>query len=316
MTNYQKRKEKNDEYRSKIMRFTFQLSLGDGEVRDWFEQQPEKGAYLKDLILRDKAERLGYREQKSAEPDKAGDYEIIQSIRMGGRVLLMGFNPKDETYMTCYQQYSFLGETIYPEAVASKDYLEIANTFIERLQMQLEKAKEFRAARNIPQVVLGAEDCLPQSEESFQGKLIVVRSSSLAPEYRTADCQLGFAISGFGCTPGSRGCAVFFQELYFGISIECEVIDADHTWQAVMVADVVDMSFKMGNAFFKCREIFLAQIRQIDTAVVFEGTNSDNDNGAVGAQSGFPANDIDKFLCPQIGAETAFGDYVIGQFQC
>lgn len=99
MTNYQKRKEKNDEYRNKIMRFTFQLSLGDTEVREWFEQQPEKGAYLKDLILRDKAERLGYREQKSAEPDKAGDYEIIQSIRMGGRVLLMGFNPKDETYL-------------------------------------------------------------------------------------------------------------------------------------------------------------------------------------------------------------------------
>lgn len=60
MTNYQKRKEKNDEYRSKIMRFTFQLSLGDTEVREWFERQPEKGAYLKDLILRDKAERLGY----------------------------------------------------------------------------------------------------------------------------------------------------------------------------------------------------------------------------------------------------------------
>ena len=49
MTNYQKRKEKNDEYRSKIMRFTFQLSLGDTEVREWFERQPEKGAYLKDL---------------------------------------------------------------------------------------------------------------------------------------------------------------------------------------------------------------------------------------------------------------------------
>ena len=168
MTNYQKRKEKNDEYRSKIMRFTFQLSLGDTEVREWFEQQPEKGAYLKDLILRDKAERLGYREQKSAEPDKAGDYEIIQSIRMGGRVLLMGFNPKDETYMTCYQQYNFLGETMYPEALACKSYLEIAETFLNRLQAQVEKVKAFRAAR------------------------------------------------GFGCTPGSRGCAVFFQELYSG----------------------------------------------------------------------------------------------------
>ena len=150
MTNYQKRKEKNDEYRSKIMRFTFQLSLGDTEVREWFEQQPEKGAYLKDLILRDKAERLGYREQKSAEPDKAGEYEIIQSIRMGGRVLLMGFNPKDETYMTCYQQYNFLGETMYPEALACKSYLEIAETFLNRLQAQVEKVKAFRAARNVP----------------------------------------------------------------------------------------------------------------------------------------------------------------------
>ena len=202
MTNYQKRKGKNDEYRSKIMRFTFQLSLGDGEVRDWFEQQPEKGAYLKDLILRDKAERLGYREQKSAEPDKAGDYEIIQSIRMGGRVLLMGFNPKDETYMTCYQQYNFLGETMYPEALACKSYLEIAETFLNRLQAQVEKVKAFRAARNVPYAVLGVDDCLPPSEGSLQGKLIVLRPTSLAPEYRTADCQLGRA--------------VYFEELYSG----------------------------------------------------------------------------------------------------
>lgn len=80
------------------MRFTFQLSLGDGEVRDWFEQQPEKGAYLKDLILRDKAERLGYREQESAEPDKAGDYEIIQSIRMGGAFCLWGSTQRTKLY--------------------------------------------------------------------------------------------------------------------------------------------------------------------------------------------------------------------------
>lgn len=96
MTNYQKRKEKNDEYRSKIMRFTFQLSLGDGEVREWFEQQPEKGAYLKDLILRDKAEQLGYGEQKAPKPRKAGDYEIMQEIRMGGRVCSWAFIRRTE----------------------------------------------------------------------------------------------------------------------------------------------------------------------------------------------------------------------------
>ena len=216
MTNYQKRKEKNDEYRSKIMHFTFQLSLGDGEVREWFEQQPEKGAYLKDLILRDKVEQLGYGEQKAPKPRKAGDYEIMQEIRMGGRVLLMGFHPKDGTYMTCYEQYNFLGEKTYPEAVASKSYLEIADTFTKRLQAQVEKIKAFRASRNAPQAVLGAEDCLPQSEESLQGKLIIIRPSSLAPEYRTADCQLGFAMGGFGCSPGARGRAVYFEELYSG----------------------------------------------------------------------------------------------------
>lgn len=68
----------------------------------------------------------------------------------------------------------------------------------------------------IPYAVLGAEACLPPSEESLQGKLIVLRPTSLAPEYRTADCQLGFALSGFGCTPGARGRAVYFEELYSG----------------------------------------------------------------------------------------------------
>ena len=105
---------------------------------------------------------------------------------------------------------------MYPEALACKSYLEIAETFLNRLQAQVEKVKAFRAARNVPYAVLGAEACLPPSEESLQGKLIVLRPTSLAPEYRTADCQLGFALSGFGCAPDARGRAVYFEELYSG----------------------------------------------------------------------------------------------------
>ena len=125
MTNYQKRKAKNDEYRSRIKRFTLQFSLGDGEAREWFEQQPEQGTYLKGLILRDKAEQLGYREQKASTPRRAGDYEIIQSIRMGGMTMLIGYNPTDTTYMTCYQDYDFLGNERFSEAIGSKSYVEI-----------------------------------------------------------------------------------------------------------------------------------------------------------------------------------------------
>ena len=53
------RKAKYDAYRKKIRRFTFQLSLHDAEVRDWFERQPNKGDYLKRLILEDKHRELG-----------------------------------------------------------------------------------------------------------------------------------------------------------------------------------------------------------------------------------------------------------------
>ena len=52
---YSQHKEQFDRYRNKVLRFTFQLSLQDGEVREWFERQPNKGAYLKRLILEDKA---------------------------------------------------------------------------------------------------------------------------------------------------------------------------------------------------------------------------------------------------------------------
>lgn len=55
---YAQRKEKLDEYRSKVMRFTFQLSIHDKEVREYFESQPDKGEYLKRLILDDKERRI------------------------------------------------------------------------------------------------------------------------------------------------------------------------------------------------------------------------------------------------------------------
>ena len=47
----------SDKYRKKIRRFTLQFNLKDTEAREWFEQQENPGAYLKELILKDKAEK-------------------------------------------------------------------------------------------------------------------------------------------------------------------------------------------------------------------------------------------------------------------
>ena len=50
----------------------------------------------------------------------AGDYEIMQSFRMGGATMLIGYNPGDATYMTCYQDYDFLGNERFSEAIGSE----------------------------------------------------------------------------------------------------------------------------------------------------------------------------------------------------
>lgn len=130
-----------------------------------------------------------------AVPEMAGDYEILQSVRLGGRMMLLGYNPRDKEmpYMTCYQQYNLLGEKIFPQAVAGDNYVEILQIFLNRLQDQQKAVAEFREKRAVPIEVLGAEHCRERGEkESLEGKLVILRPTSLAAEYRTADCQLGY----------------------------------------------------------------------------------------------------------------------------
>lgn len=162
----------------------------------------------------------------------AGDYEIMQSFRMGGATMLIGYNPGDATYMTCYQDYDFLGNERFSEAIGSESYVEIMDVFLQRLQEQTEKVRAFQVERAMPVTVLGREYCLPCSDESLEGKLVIIRPASLAPEYRTADCQFGYALGGFGCTPGARGRAVYFKELYSGEECRWDITDvlgvADH----------------------------------------------------------------------------------------
>ena len=164
----------------------------------------------------------------SNKKEMAGDYEILQSIRLGGALMVLGYHPKDKdaAYMTSYQKTNFLGDLVYTEVVSNADYLEVMRIFVERLQDQAAKVKAFRASRNVPFSTLGVEHCRRRgNDESLAGKLIILRPSSMAPEYRTADCQLGFAVGGFGCSPGAGGRAVYFRELYSGEECRWEVGD-------------------------------------------------------------------------------------------
>ena len=78
--------------------------------------------------------------------EMAGDYEILQAVRLGGKEVLLGYNPKDgcAPYMTSYRVVNFFGDYIYPEAIAGNDYLEIMQAFLNRVQEQAKVVEQFR----------------------------------------------------------------------------------------------------------------------------------------------------------------------------
>lgn len=60
---HENRKSAQENYRHRVRRFTFQFSLKDTEALEWFEAQPDKGKYLKELILADKQQQLQKRQE-------------------------------------------------------------------------------------------------------------------------------------------------------------------------------------------------------------------------------------------------------------
>lgn len=104
--------------------------------------------------------------------EMAGDYEILQAVRLGGKEVLLGYNPKDgcAPYMTSYRAANFLGDYTYPETIAGTDYLEIMRAFLNRVQEQAKVVAQFREKRNVPIETLDREHCRERGEkESLEG---------------------------------------------------------------------------------------------------------------------------------------------------
>lgn len=55
----ERRRTAQEDYRHRVLRFNLQFNLKDAEAREWFERHENKGEYLKNLILADKAAKTG-----------------------------------------------------------------------------------------------------------------------------------------------------------------------------------------------------------------------------------------------------------------
>ena len=158
----------------------------------------------------------------SDEKRMAGDYEIIQSVYIGDREIVVGENQADSDglpYLVAYyESNAILGR--YYDAVGSYDFPEIMEIYGQRI---MEQAQKTRAELSKPKIQgidnrpITAEGCTPISyDDDLNGKVIVIKPEVLRPEYRRATSQVKLCTGGFGAYPHSRGSAVFCTEVYTG----------------------------------------------------------------------------------------------------
>ena len=151
-----------------------------------------------------------------------GDYEIIHSLYIGDREIVVGDNPnapKDERYICMNLQH--LDVFLKPEAaVVSDDFTEIIQEYGNRLAAQAEKTRPLVMKPKIQGIdthVLTEKDCHRiDSGDNIHGKIIVIKPTSLRREYQMCTNQIMLCTGGFGASPNSRGNACYCVDLYTG----------------------------------------------------------------------------------------------------
>jgi len=142
-------------------------------------------------------------------------FEIIHSLQMGAREVVVGVSPEQE-FMCCFCTQDGMRE-YYTEAMASDDYLEIMELYTDRLKGQVAALQAQRKTLHIPLDVLGKEHCFPLLDsDDITGKVVAVKPSAMRYEYRRADCQLILVTNGSGARGYSHGTSVYGVNVFTG----------------------------------------------------------------------------------------------------
>ncbi len=156
-----------------------------------------------------------------------GEYEVIASIMIGEYEIALCENrnaPNDEVFLCGYIENNGIYERL-SDCVVSDSYADVATVFGGRIA---EKAEEVQKELEHIQKNVGddkeitAGECLPIScDDCIEGKVIVLRSDILRPEYKRASSQLMLCTGGFGAQANARGRTCFATYLYDARKTQC-----------------------------------------------------------------------------------------------
>lgn len=136
------------------------------------------------------------------------NFEIIHSIQIGARELVVGVSPELE-FMCCFCTQDDIAE-YYSEAMSSNDYLEIMELYTDRLKGQIAAVQAQRKTLHISLDMLGREHCFPLLDgDDITNKVVAITPTSLRYEYQRADRQLILVTGGSGARSNPRGTAVY-----------------------------------------------------------------------------------------------------------
>ena len=156
----------------------------------------------------------------------AENYEITQAVRIGGKEVVFGV---DETNVEPYFCAFYTANELfyeYSDCMVGDNFAEMMKLFGERIQQQAGKVLAEQEQAAVPLAPLTPGDCFPNSySECIEGKIVAVKTSALAPEYRTANHQLVYVTGGNGAQANARGNACFCINLYSGRHIRWERYD-------------------------------------------------------------------------------------------
>ena len=125
--------------------------------------------------------------------------------------VVFGVNKKDPyPFMVCCCDYHNPLSAAWPtEGVASDDYLEAMQIFVDRVQSQIDRTKAELAKFPFDKTVFTKKHCIPDDGmRNIVGKVVVINSEPKRYEYQHPAYQLVLADGGNGAI-GGRGRAVF-----------------------------------------------------------------------------------------------------------
>lgn len=143
---------------------------------------------------------------------RIGPYKVEHSIHMGEKEVVFGINENEKyPFCVCYCTYDNIFSVPWPEkAVASDNYLEAMQIFMERLQEQMEAVRAEQEKFPFDMTPFTLADCIPDNRsENITGKVVVIDLKVNRYEYRYSAYQLVLAEGGFGAAGGQRGQTVF-----------------------------------------------------------------------------------------------------------